>query len=75
MSTNIKNIVRYEYPQHAFNGYRVCVCRQGRIYEKYFSASKLGWTEALAQAVEYRHELYKRLHIPTNQKAGDESPA
>ena len=75
MSTNLKNIVRFQYPRHAFNGYRVCVCRKRRIYEKYFSAAKLGWAEALAQALEYRRELYKKLHISLKQKAGDESPA
>ena len=75
MSTNLKNIVRYQYPRHAFNGYRVCVCRNRRIYEKYFSAAKLGWAEALAQALEYRSTLYKKFHITLKQKAGDESPA
>lgn len=58
-----KNITKYEYPRHSFNGYRVRVCRNGIIHERYFSAKGQTWETTFAQALRYRARLYKKLGI------------
>lgn len=64
MEKKWRHVSRYCYEDgQSFNGYRVCVTRDGRVHQKYFSAAVLGWAGALQQALDFRRELYRELGI------------
>ncbi len=58
----IKNITRYTYVKTAFQGWRVCISRQRRIFTRYFSDKAFGSEElALAAAMELRDRILAEL--------------
>lgn len=68
----LKHVSRYSYEDgHSFNGFRVCVTREGHVYQRYFSAAVLGWAGALEAALLHRKRLYKALGIGKRKKPVD----
>lgn len=58
-----KNITRYTYEFTSFQGWRLCLCRNGRVFTHYFSDRQYGSEEAaLEAALKAREELWARLH-------------
>lgn len=47
-----KNLTRFTYKDTAFQGWRVCIIRNGKTFVKYFSDKKLGSEEASKAAAE-----------------------
>ena len=47
-----KNITRYTYETAAFQGYRLAICKNKRLFTRYFSDSQYGGADA---AVSYTH--------------------
>ncbi len=46
----LKNITRYTYEFTAFQGWRLTVCRKGRVFTHYFSDLTYGSEEAALEA-------------------------
>ena len=44
-----KNITRYTYETTAFQGYRLAICKNKRLFTRYFSDSQYGGAEAALQ--------------------------
>lgn len=47
-----KNLTRFTYENSAFQGWRLCISREGRTFVKYFSDRKFGSGEAALAAAE-----------------------
>lgn len=57
-----KNITRYTYEFTSFQGWRVCLCRNGRVFTHYFSDRQYGSEEAAFQAaLEMRDRIFEAL--------------
>ena len=44
-----KNITRYTYETTAFQGYRLAICKNKRLFTRYFSDSQYGGADAALQ--------------------------
>ncbi len=47
-----KNLTRFTYENTAFQGWRLCISREGKTFVKYFSDKKFGSSEAALAAAE-----------------------
>lgn len=47
-----RNLTRFTYENTAFQGWRVCICREGKTFVKYFSDKQFGSGEAALEAAE-----------------------
>ena len=47
-----KNLTRFTYVDTAFQGWRVCISRNGKTFVKYFSDKRFGSEEAAKAAAE-----------------------
>lgn len=47
-----KNLTRFTYENTAFQGWRLCISREGKTFVKYFSDKKFGSMEAALLAAE-----------------------
>lgn len=47
-----KNLTRFTYENTAFQGWRVCISREGKTFVKYFSDKQFGSGEAALEAAE-----------------------
>lgn len=57
-----KNITRYTYETTAFQGYRLAICKNKRLFTRYFSDSQYGGAEAaLQEAMRVRDNIFKLL--------------
>ena len=57
-----KNITRYTYETTAFQGYRLAICKNKRLFTRYFSDSQYGGAEAaLQEAMRVRDNILKLL--------------
>lgn len=58
-----KNITRYTYEFTSFQGWRLSLCRNGRVFTHYFSDRQYGSEEAsLEAALQARTRLWDCLH-------------
>lgn len=55
-----KNLTRFTYVDTAFQGWRVCISRNGKTFVKYFSDKKFGSEEASKEAAE---ELLDKIQV------------
>lgn len=55
-----KNLTRFTYENTAFQGWRVCISRNGKTFVKYFSDKRYGSEEAARDAAE---ELLDRIQV------------
>lgn len=61
----MKNITRYTYEKTAFQGWRVCICRNWNHFIRYFSDRRYGGEEpALDAAVRVRDAILSELALP-----------
>lgn len=59
---DLKNLTRYTYETTAFQGWRLCVCRKGNQFTKYFSDRQYGSEKAsLKAAVKMRDKILAQL--------------
>lgn len=70
MFTNMKNLTRYTLEKTSFQGWRVCICRKGVMFTKYFPDKAYNGEEgSLAAAVAVRDEILSRIAAsPDNAK-------
>lgn len=62
MHTVCKNITRYTYEKTAFQGYRLAICKNKRLFVRYFSDSQYGGAEqALQETMRVRENIFKLL--------------
>lgn len=62
MNTNMKNLTRYTLEKTSFQGWRVCVSRQGVMFTKYFPDKLYNGEEgALEAATAVRDEILSRV--------------
>ena len=55
-----KNITRYTYETTAFQGYRLAICKNKRLFTRYFSDSQYGGADAaLQEAMRVRDNIFK----------------
>lgn len=55
-----KNITRYTYETTAFQGYRLAICKNKRLFIRYFSDSQYGGEEAaLQEAMRVRDSIFR----------------
>lgn len=47
-----KNLTRFTYENTAFQGWRLCISREGKTFVKYFSDKKYGCAEGAQAAAE-----------------------
>ncbi len=61
--TSNRNITRYTYVKAAFQGWRVCICRNRRQFVRYFSDKVFGGEErSLAAAQQLRDRILDELN-------------
>ena len=54
-----KNITRYTYETTAFQGYRLAICKNKRLFTRYFSDSQYGGADAaLQEAMRVRDNIF-----------------
>ncbi len=57
-----RNLTRYTYEKTAFQGWRLCICRNQRQFTRYFSDKALGGEEeSFKAALELRDQILKEL--------------
>lgn len=62
MRENMKNLTRYTREKTSFQGWRVCISRQGLMFTKYFADHAFGGEEgALEAARSLRDEILDKL--------------
>lgn len=55
-----KNITRYTYQTTAFQGYRLAICKNKRLFTRYFSDSHYGGADAaLQEAIRIRDSIFQ----------------
>lgn len=65
-----KNLTRFTYENTAFQGWRVCVSRNGKTFVKYFSDKRYGSEEEARTAAEELLDKIQNLLDEAKQKYG-----
>ena len=65
-----KNLTRFTYETRAFQGWRLCLSREGRTFVKYFSDKKYGSSDLALEAAEQMLEDWKAILEESREKYG-----
>ncbi len=64
-----RNLTRYTYLKTAFQGWRVCISRQGKQFTRYFSDKNCGGEEqSYAEALALRNRILAELQAAPGEE-------
>ena len=64
-----KNITRYTYETTAFQGYRLAICKNKRLFTRYFSDSQYGGADAALQEAMRVRDIFAKYTVRSRRQS------